>query len=530
MELNLALYNKMLEEIKKDLYPLVEVAGKYKNMSLNALKNYLNANDKINIVMVGPNSVGKSTIIKNLTGVSDIKTGQGVVTNSSMVYEWEDMCLIDTPGVGTELYREHDLITQEAIKNADLLLFVVTNELFDNQSGNYFRELAEFKANEMFLVINKMNRVGNDEIKQETMKKSINEVVYPLLAEDYYTTFIDSVDYGDSLLEKDEEYKGILAKRSGYDNFIENLNKFIMEKSLYVDVTTSTRKIICVIDELIEGVVLKHNDDNYLNDIVEAKNNREKLETEKFLIFDNINYITNDTSIKIKNIGYQCANEIFMLNDNDLIKKCLQRFEQEVNSVIESSNSSIVRFLECEYNDMLQIKGVSDTIENNCILKYGSKINNRLGCAAQAVQAINGKGAAVLKTVITGEKTWLFSANKLASKIKLGGIGFQIFSLGVGLVLDIVEEDQRKNKLKQRQDLIDRFYEFANTYRGKIMDEVKKYIEDNYDSEIEKYTLTIRKITDEFKNDKKICDQLENVRKDALKLINLIHSKESSVI
>ena len=29
MELNLALYKKMLEEIKKDLYPLVEVAGKY---------------------------------------------------------------------------------------------------------------------------------------------------------------------------------------------------------------------------------------------------------------------------------------------------------------------------------------------------------------------------------------------------------------------------------------------------------------------------------------------------------------------
>ena len=50
---------------------------------------------------------------------------------------------------------------------------MVTNELFDNQSGSYFRELAKFKANEMFLVINKMNRPGNDEERQNVMKKSI---------------------------------------------------------------------------------------------------------------------------------------------------------------------------------------------------------------------------------------------------------------------------------------------------------------------------------------------------------------------
>lgn len=531
-EFNLVAYNKMLEKIKNDLYPLVEKVGEYKIMSLNDLKSYLNSNEKINIVLVGPSSVGKSTIIKNLTGIDTIKTGQGVVTNSSSVYEWENMQLVDTPGIGTKLYLEHDDITKKAIMNADLLLFVVTNELFDNQSGSYFRELAKFKANEMFLVINKMNRTGNDEERQNVMKKSINKVVQPLLAEDYYVTFIDSVDYSDSLLEKDKTYSEILMDRSGYSNFYRNLNQFITEKSLYISVITSANKIIGVVDELMEGVELRHSKDNFLGDITTAKNNREKLETEKFLLYDNINWITNDAVIKIKNIGYQCANEIFLTDDSELQKKNLQRYEKEVNSIVESSNESIVRFLECDpkYSLNIGIMTNNTTNKGQSTLRYGAKANMAVGQFGQALQAVNGKGAAILRNIIKGKKSWLFANNKLAAKIKLGGIGLQVVSWGVGFAVDKLEENQRKEKMKNRQALMDMFYEFANNYREKVMIEVAQHIEEHYNPEIEKCNVTIKKITDVFKTEKDLYEQLEVVRGNARKLIDKIHGKKTSVV
>ena len=117
----------------------------------------------ISLVFAGQYSSGKSTLLKALTGRDDIATGAGITTEEAHSYEWEGVTVIDTPGIHTSLRPDHDAISYEAISNSDLMVFVITNELFDSHLGQHYRKLAvdHEKAYETILVVNKMGRHAN---------------------------------------------------------------------------------------------------------------------------------------------------------------------------------------------------------------------------------------------------------------------------------------------------------------------------------------------------------------------------------
>ena len=83
----------------------------------------------IRLVFAGQYSAGKSSILKMLTGRTDIAIGAGITTQQAHTYNWNGIEVIDTPGIHTELRPDHDEISYEAIASADMLVFVVTNEL-----------------------------------------------------------------------------------------------------------------------------------------------------------------------------------------------------------------------------------------------------------------------------------------------------------------------------------------------------------------------------------------------------------------
>ena len=116
----------------------------------------------VRIVFAGQYSAGKSSIIKMLTGDESIATGAKITTQETSTYEWNGLEIVDTPGVHTTLRPDHDEISYEAIASADILVFVVTNELIDSYIAEHFRHLAidKDKAGEMVLVVNKMDRAA----------------------------------------------------------------------------------------------------------------------------------------------------------------------------------------------------------------------------------------------------------------------------------------------------------------------------------------------------------------------------------
>ncbi|OEF96165.1 GTPase [Desulfuribacillus alkaliarsenatis] len=209
---------------------------KVKNISNRIPECVLDNENGITLVFAGQYSAGKSSILKVLTERENIAVGGGITTEITHTYDWNGIKVIDTPGVHTELRPDHDEITYRAIADADLLVFVITNELFDSHLAKHFRKLAieRNKAYEMMLVINKMRRCakGNCSESQNVIREDIKKVLSPFTPEDLRTSFIDAEAALDSKVEVDSDISKIMWRKSGIDSFTENLNDFVREKGL----------------------------------------------------------------------------------------------------------------------------------------------------------------------------------------------------------------------------------------------------------------------------------------------------------
>lgn len=141
--------------------------------------------EKFRIVFVGQYSAGKSSILSALTGRTDIRIGAGITTDEVQVYDWSGIEVVDTPGIHTEKRPEHDERSYDAIASADMLVYVVTDELFDSNIAEHFRKLAieHDKGGEMILVVNKMMRekLGNTPEQQKIKRDALADVVKPIL-------------------------------------------------------------------------------------------------------------------------------------------------------------------------------------------------------------------------------------------------------------------------------------------------------------------------------------------------------------
>ena len=227
----------MMENISKDID--IDFSIELKNLdSIN-----INPDKMLNIVFVGQYSAGKSSIIKMLTENKDIKIGAGITTQEYTPYEWNGIELVDTPGVQTGLREDHDAITEKAIKDADLIIYVITNELFNPTLIKYFRKLAYDmgKAEQMILVINKMDRGGEQEVLYDNLSKVISERYdnYNIKTiNEFCPCFINAESYLEAQNEDDEELKLELLQMSNYDEFIDVLNRFAEDKGLMGKIKT----------------------------------------------------------------------------------------------------------------------------------------------------------------------------------------------------------------------------------------------------------------------------------------------------
>jgi GTPase SAR1 family protein len=207
-------------------------------------------NSKLNIAFVGQYSSGKSSLIKGLTGLDDIPIGSGVTTDQVTKYDYKDLVVWDTPGILAGEREQHDEASFAAMDQADLLVYVITNELFDDVVGAAFRDLCFTKGREkeILLVVNKSQR---DSGTVETKLNGIAEVLEPRIPEDFPIVFVDAESYFESLKEEDEEDRAELMALSNFSGFIEAIDKFSQERGLLGKVTTPLAAIHTQLEELL---------------------------------------------------------------------------------------------------------------------------------------------------------------------------------------------------------------------------------------------------------------------------------------
>ena len=134
----------------------------------------------LRIAIIGEFSSGKSSLVGALTGV-EVKIDADVCTANISEYPWHGLRLVDTPGIqAQEDDTDHDSIAREATMGADLVLFVMTNELFNPRLARHLRfvldEDALDLAGKTAIVVNKIDRETNPE---EMLCGEIQKVLGP---------------------------------------------------------------------------------------------------------------------------------------------------------------------------------------------------------------------------------------------------------------------------------------------------------------------------------------------------------------
>ncbi|GEA29050.1 GTPase Era [Microcystis aeruginosa NIES-4325] len=173
-------FDDIVEEFQKFLKKCDQEESKQYSQNLKKESKLIRENLMLQIAFIGQYSAGKSTIISALTGYKSIKIGSDITTDKATSYVWQGIKLVDTPGIGTER-RDHDEVTYEAIKQADLLIFCTTHMLLDDHIVEHFKNLAYEKqyAHKMMLVFNKLSaEAGDDDQKIENYRSSIAQALH----------------------------------------------------------------------------------------------------------------------------------------------------------------------------------------------------------------------------------------------------------------------------------------------------------------------------------------------------------------
>ena len=234
----------------------------------------------ISVAFIGQYSAGKSTIISALTGKRDIKIDADIATDKTASYSWNDIKIIDTPGLFTDR-DDHDSITYEAIDKADLLVFSLTYMLFDSVTVENFKKLAYEKgyAWKMMLIVNKMSdEAGEEAEKIINYRHSLGEALKPYSLDDFPVCFIDAKDYCDGIDEDDE----FLYEISRFETFIQELNQFVERRGSLAKLDTPVRIALSAVNDAQTELTRNSGEDSTFFEILnqlsrQVKNERNRV-------------------------------------------------------------------------------------------------------------------------------------------------------------------------------------------------------------------------------------------------------------
>ena len=523
----------------------------------------------IRLVFAGQYSAGKSSIVKMLTGRQDIVIDADITTQEAHSYDWQGLEIIDTPGIHTQLRPDHDAISYEAIASADMLVFVITNELFDAYIAEHFRKLAidKDKAGEMILVVNKMDRTsgGNTTEQQAIILEDLKKVIAPYTPEQLNLSFLDANSYLESVKERaeDPEYADELLDQSGYAAFIEILNQFVRKKEIPSKLTTE----LYVIDDCLERAIKELQPKSTDTDIDALEESflqqRHLLIEARGRMQQEVKDIYTTAASKIRDYGLDAANLLVEGCNQEDVEQELQKFVRCAEDEIERCQEEAAVVIDARLNEMGQQLEVIENSEFSRNLK--SRLSGKFDGLPDGIKRVitnaspgfQKAGQAVLNNAYKagaegGLKLTNFSGSTIhqmvlkvghslnfkfkpwqAIKITKGiAIGGQVLSaLGVGLsVFMQVKADQDEDRIRadlrnNSQNVRSQFNVAAN----ELENYARQYIKDNVNrplgNSIAVIDGNIQEIRDTRADRSASCRALENLQRECRYLIHDIHAE-----
>lgn len=342
----------------------------------------------LTVAFVGQYSAGKSTIISALTGRRDIHIDADIATDQVTDYDWNNIKIIDTPGLFTDR-QDHDDITYEAIAKADLLVFCLTHMLFDTLTVENFKKLAYDQGYrwKMMLVINKMSAAAGDEAQKiASYRHSLAAALKPHGLSEFPICFIDAKDYCEGIDDDDE----FLADISRFNSFIAALNQFVQQRAHLASFDTPIRIVLSCMDEAQIAFARNSDEDTTFLEVLSRlsrriNKNRERLRTK-------IRSINLKMSAAITAEGTKLASAVGDTNfkqrnqqAEENVRKQYEKAGQELEAAIEEAIQSIQSEVEAEMQSDLTQAFIAQL---NCDRKIQVETTQKGGNSQQIKQQV----------------------------------------------------------------------------------------------------------------------------------------------
>lgn len=472
---------------------------------------------ELSLAFVGQYSSGKSTIISAMTGDKQIKIDANVATDVVSKYEWNNILLMDTPGILAGKKESHDEVTKEALKESDLIFYVLTSQLFDDVIFNNFIDLAynQRLADKMFIVINKMGMESGeyDELVENytvSLQKIFAERGYSL--DQFPVAFIDAYDYIEGVDEKDEEF----IKLSHFGRFLDMLNAFVDQKGLIKKQFDTPVRILQSYLKNIQVAAVDKTISDFYNQFEQKLTNSEK--ELKRDVEQVLSWFDSSCMSEVINLSSEIGDideAVWTQKQNDLSNKLSNMISEASDRIDTSINQNYDRLLKemsefsgkealVKYTESIDAKINSPSIsieekkslttQRNSLtylLKQGA---NKVSSMAPEVNSLSSGISAASGSplhngvLVVGHKLHKkfkpWEAVRWSSNIaKVAKFGIPVVAVGIGVWMQ-VREDKRENKMIAQ--IKSAKNQFVTTYQCEI-NKIKSQFEDYLHTILENY-------------------------------------------
>ncbi len=563
-------YSKQIEDIKKRCVSALTVFNVGYENALDALDEIEDRPTRL--VLVGFYNAGKSSIAKMLTQDSSIVIDSKVSTDKVTSYPWNGLLVTDTPGIDTGIRPEHDKETYSAIAASDMLIYVVSNELFGIEGGEDFHKLAidNKKAGEMILVVNKMARetYGNTPESQAVLTEALKKHLEPYSPEYFRLCFLDADSYLRSVKEReiDPEEADDLLEESGYKLFISKLNDFVEAKGYLSRKTTQLFKI----DKFLDDVSKELDPESVAAGVALLEENlrrkKDALLESRNSLQDQIRSICTKAASDIQTLGIEAVGTIVEGCSQEAVASLLEKNANKAETIYEKAQNDAIRLVEksLELTDDKIIEIDKTEITKRAILELNLEsdslpegINNIIKNAGPSIQNISKEvlSKAYKDGVYTGMKLHDFSGSPIHEGVKKVGKAVKKkfkpcealkFTRGVaygahilnafGVILPIVmqvKEDKdaaelRNNQRIARQNIRGTFLSYANDITDYANYLIDNFVNPPLSEMLQDINSNLIEISETKAKNNKAMQEINDIRRDCHRLIGEIQQSEKS--
>ncbi|TVQ17311.1 MAG: GTPase [Leptolyngbya sp. DLM2.Bin15] len=143
---------KQLEQTRQNLS--AEILHNLESVR-EALRSKQRSLNHFSIAFMGRTKAGKSTLHAVITreGWESIGVGKQRTTRYNRVYEWKNIRIIDTPGIGAPDGKTDEEIARSVIEEADVICYVVTDDSIQESEFAFLKVLKE-KTKPLIILLN----------------------------------------------------------------------------------------------------------------------------------------------------------------------------------------------------------------------------------------------------------------------------------------------------------------------------------------------------------------------------------------